>query len=171
LNTELLSRMADHGFFMVRHAPEPAPTHTPRYEIGFVSQKPASHSPCWRLRDSPEIGFVSSTPKPLPQRHLPSQIGFVWEIATSLAQLAPFRTPCGTDLPFCPRPARRPVPLGAASPSSNWLRFAQGPHLTCHLLYLGLKLIRDARILLTSTVRIGYIHAGRASNYPAGLNE
>ena len=118
-----------------------------------------------------KLASFGQHPNPLCLRHLLSQIGFVWEIAISPAQLASFRTPRGTDLPFCPRPARRPVPLGVPSPSSDWLRFAQGPHLTCHLLYLGLKLIRDARILLTSTVRIGYIHAGRASNYPAGLNE
>ena len=163
--------MADHGFFMVRHAPEPAPTHTPRYEIGFVSQKPASHSSPLRPRDSPEIGFVSSTPQAiaptaltfanwlrLGNRHLPRPIGFVphspWDRPPVLSTTGQEAGP--TWRPF--------AELRLAS-------FRPGSSPDMPFVIFSSELIVDARILLTSTFRIGYIHAGRASNYPAGLNE
>ena len=76
-------------------------------EIGFVSQRPVSHSPRCRLRDSPEIGLVSRQPKPLLLWHLPSQIGFVWEIVI-FVQLASFHKEA-------PRPSKGDRPTTGGS--------------------------------------------------------
>jgi hypothetical protein len=163
---------------------QPAPS-TSAAEIGFVPQKPASHSPPGASGIPLKLAPFGQYPKPLLLRHLTSQIGFVWEIAISPAQLASFRTARETDLPVCQPPAgkpalragsrstrsvkgygagfqpamptflsalwkrmsklRGPIPRSVNPPLChptscwNWLRFAQGPHATCHLLYLDLK--------------------------------
>ena len=120
--------VGEHGVFQPRGGPSffhgllgaaPAPpTLTPERHPKLASFRKNPHPirPAGGLRDSPEIGFVWSTSQSivpsaltfsdwlrLGNRHLP-------------AQLASFRTARGTDLPVCPRPARRPLPLGAASP-------------------------------------------------------
>ena len=82
------------SLYMQSNLPHPPRRHphslTPKTSaIGFVSQRPASHPPRCRLRDSPEIGFVPPTAQAivpwaltfsnwlrLGKRHLPP-IGFV----------------------------------------------------------------------------------------------
>jgi hypothetical protein len=93
---------------------QPAPS-TSAADIGFVSPRPASHSPRWRLPDSPEIGFVSSTPQAIASLALTFSNWLRLGNRCLPAQLASFRTTCGTDLPVCQPPAGKPA-LRAGGP-------------------------------------------------------
>ena len=107
-----------------------------------------------------KLASFGQHPNPLCLRHLLSQIGFVWEIAISLPNWLRFARPVGqTSRSVHDRPGGRShlarlrqnvqtpgadLPVCPPTPCWNWLRFVHGPPVTRRLLYLGLKLIREA---------------------------